>query len=112
MRTGPDNPQDTKVWVDWNNDGSFDAVSELVMDKPNTYNPSTNLTIPTSGIVTSTNLRMRVSSDEVGSTLTPCSDVTRGQVEDYTLNLSPVGMKNQEILSSRCIQTLFLLNLR
>ena len=37
------------------------------MEALNAYNPQLNITIPTSGITNNTWLRMRISSDEVGS---------------------------------------------
>ena len=84
ITTGPDNPQDTKAWIDLNNDGVFDNVNELVMEELNTYNPSVSVTIP-SQVTLSTPLRMRISSDEVGNVIDPCSNMFRGQVEDYAI---------------------------
>ena len=84
ITTGPDNPQDTKVWIDINNDGVFDNSTELFLDAPNTYSPSVSITIPNS-IAINTPLRMRISSDEVGNNFTSCSDMFRGQVEDYAI---------------------------
>jgi PKD repeat protein len=83
VRTGDQNAQDTKAWIDYNNDGIFDNTTELIFSKLNAYNPSANFTIPTTGIVLNTYLRMRVSSDELGATLDGCSNHLRGQTEDY-----------------------------
>jgi hypothetical protein len=83
VRTGDQNPQDTKAWIDFNNDGIFDNNTELIFSEFNDYNPSANFTIPTSGIVLDTYLRMRVSSDELGGTLDGCANHLRGQTEDY-----------------------------
>ncbi len=87
IRTGVDNPQDTRVWIDFNNDGAFDN-SEIVFESLNSYNPTGNIVIPSTGVVWDTPLRMRVLSDEVGATLNSCSDLTRGQVEDYLLKIT------------------------
>ena len=84
ITTGPDNPQDTKVWIDLNDDGVFDNSTELFLDAPNTYNPTASITIP-SGVLINTPLRMRISSDEVGNNFNSCSDMFRGQVEDYAI---------------------------
>ncbi len=92
VRTGADNPQDTKAWIDYNNDGVFDDATELVMNSVNDYDPVQNITIPNTGVVTNTRLRMRVSSDEVGSGLTSCSDNARGQTEDYAVSIMPAGV--------------------
>jgi PKD repeat protein len=86
VRTGADNPQDTKVWIDWNNDGSFDPTAELVFSALNAYDPTGTIVIPFSS-VQSTFLRMRVSSDELGSTLNSCDDHLRGQTEDYGIQV-------------------------
>lgn len=83
VRTGTQNPQDTRVWIDFNNDGTFDNSTEKVFEKLNTFNPIANISIPSNGFVADTYLRMRVSSDEVGATLSPCSNNFRGQTEDY-----------------------------
>ena len=93
VRTGPDNPQDTKAWIDYNNDGVFDNATELVMEALNTYDPELNITIPTSGITNNTWLRMRISSDEVGSAITGCTNCTRGQSEDYSVRIVVVGVE-------------------
>ena len=99
VRTGPDNPQDTKAWIDYNNDGVFDNSTELVMEALNTYDPQLNITIPTSGITNNTWLRMRISSDEVGNTITGCSNCTRGQAEDYAVRVvSPLGKLKSTLL--------------
>jgi PKD repeat protein len=86
VRTGPDNSQDTRVWIDYNNDGVFDNATELAFSSNNTFDPTGNIVVPTQATaVLSTPLRMRVSSDVVGATLLPCSDNTFGQTEDYTV---------------------------
>ncbi|MBL4593457.1 MAG: T9SS type A sorting domain-containing protein [Flavobacteriales bacterium] len=82
INTGASNPQDTRVWIDFNNDGIFNNTNELVMDKPNSYNPSQNVLIPL-GAVYSVPLRMRVSSDVVGVNQSSCDANDFGQTEDY-----------------------------
>ncbi|PCI95774.1 MAG: hypothetical protein COB15_11815 [Flavobacteriales bacterium] len=84
ITTGANSPQDTRAWIDFNNDGVFNNTNELVMDIVNTYNPSLNLVIPT-GAVLNTPLRMRISSDVVGVTQTACDDNDFGQTEDYAV---------------------------
>ncbi len=97
IRTGTDNPQDTKVWIDFNNDGVFDANNELVFTALNTVNPSGTINIPWTGVVEDIFLRMRVSSDEIGSTLDACSNHLRGQTEDYGILLNdPTSIASYE----------------
>jgi len=88
VKTGLNNPQDTRVWIDFNNDGSFNNTNELIMDSPNAYNPTLSVLIPT-GAVLNTALRMRVSSDVVGTTQNACSTNDFGQTEDYGVIILP-----------------------
>jgi len=92
ITTGPDNPQDTKVWIDVNNDGNFDN-SELFLESLNSYSPSTNITIP-NNLPLMTPLRMRISSDEVGNNFDACTDMVRGQVEDYAIIVNDTACPN------------------
>ncbi|OFY84063.1 MAG: hypothetical protein A3F72_11830 [Bacteroidetes bacterium RIFCSPLOWO2_12_FULL_35_15] len=87
IKTGITNPQDTKVWIDFDNNGSF-STSELVFQSLNTNDPSGNITIPL-GTALNVPLRMRVSSDVVGSNLNSCASPTYGQVEDYSVTVQP-----------------------
>ena len=82
--TGPDNPQDTKIWIDLDNNGIFDNNTELFLEELNAYDPTGTITIP-SNITLSSPIRMRISSDEVGNNFGPCDDLFRGQTEDYAI---------------------------
>jgi len=88
VRTGQNSPQDTRAWIDFNDDGVFDNTTESIMNALNQYNPSQSFTVP-GGAVLNTPLRMRVMSDIVGVTTLPCSDQDRGQTEDYSVVLTP-----------------------
>ncbi|KAA2224870.1 GEVED domain-containing protein [Chryseobacterium sediminis] len=82
---------DLRVWLDYNNNGTFEA-SELVASADNiiadpvteigTY--STTITAPAS-VVLNTPLRMRVLVDDENPNMTPCGQLMYGQVEDYTV---------------------------
>lgn len=89
IRTSPSSAQDTKVWIDLNNDGVLDDVAELVFEAYNQFDPSGSITIPMGAAVLNTPLRMRVSSDLVGASITPCYQPQRGQVEDYGIIILP-----------------------
>ena len=88
IQTNPNNNQDTYVWIDYDNNGTFSAA-ELVFSALNTKNPTGNITPPVTA-VTGVPLRMRVSSDFAGgNVLTGCSNLTNGQAEDYTVTIQP-----------------------
>lgn len=85
LTTSPTSAQDTRVWLDVNNDGAFTA-SELIYQALNTINPSGTVVVPTTTI-TNQPLRLRVVSDYVGSPYTACTGIQYGQAEDYTITL-------------------------
>ncbi|MEM7162762.1 MAG: PKD domain-containing protein [Bacteroidota bacterium] len=90
IATGGTNLHDTRIWVDFNNDGSF-TEDELIIEELNTSDPSGSYTFNGSPLL-ETKLRMRVSSDVVGATLDGCSNNTFGQTEDYGIVIHPALM--------------------
>lgn len=83
-------PHDTKIWVDFNNDGSFTS-DELIGEVYNTIGAVGSYTFNASPIL-DTKLRMRVTSDVIGSVIDGCSDQTFGQTEDYAIIIYPALM--------------------
>lgn len=89
ITTNPNQAQDTKVWIDFNNNGQFEG-SELIWTKLNTINPSTQLVIPgDTGIKKNIPLRMRIISEYAGATFNACLPLDKGQCEDYTVVIKP-----------------------
>lgn len=86
VTTGVSNAQDTRVWIDFNNDGVFNNSNELIFDAPNSYNPTTNYLVPP-GAALNTPLRMRISSDVVGTAQSGCTNNDFGQTEDYGVTI-------------------------
>ncbi len=81
-------PQDTRIWLDYNNDGIF-TPNELVYTALNQINPSGTITVSDSALLFNTPLRLRVISDFVGGLYTTCSGIVHGQAEDYTVVVLP-----------------------
>ena len=72
-----------KVWIDFNQNGSFDANEEVVSGSSSSSgNLSYNFTVPTSAKTGAT--RMRVSM-KWNATPTACETFSYGEVEDYTV---------------------------
>tara|TARA_B100000809_G_scaffold266636_1_gene330414 strand:+ start:1352 stop:2833 length:1482 start_codon:yes stop_codon:yes gene_type:complete len=85
IQTTAASTQNYAAWIDFNNDGVFDDVTERVFTATSQMNTSGNVTIPV-GAVLNTDLRLRISSDyDARIAPTPCGDPTEGQVEDYTI---------------------------
>jgi hypothetical protein len=80
---------DTKIWVDWNNDGDFvDAGEEVYTGTSLATNPTTltgTFTVPATA--TLGNHRLRVGGVDFGPP-TPCWTATYGSFEDYTINVT------------------------
>jgi bacillolysin len=75
-----------KVWIDYNNNGSFEDSGELVMEKTahNKHTHSASFTVP---YHTKTGkVRMRVAMKAEGLP-TACETFASGEVEDYTINI-------------------------
>ncbi|TGE18666.1 GEVED domain-containing protein [Hymenobacter elongatus] len=106
VATGPSNPQDTRVWLDLNNDGSFSS-SELLFEGLNRTNPNGTITIPASAVKNQP-LRLRVLSDYVGAPAGPCVEPQLGQAEDYTVTIRantmpPVANFTSNYIPTSCV---------
>ena len=88
VQTGINNSQDTRAWIDFNNDGIFNNTTELVMDVSNAFNPTVSVAI-LGGAVLNVPLRMRISSDIVGAAQSACDANNFGQTEDYGIIIQP-----------------------
>jgi len=88
VATGAGNAHDTRVWLDLNNDGSFDPTAELVFQALNRSNPTGSYVVPSTAVKNQP-LRLRVASDYVNSNFGPCSNLKYGQAEDYTVTVLP-----------------------
>ncbi len=80
----------TKIWVDWNNNGSFlDAGEEMYTGVSTAANPTTlntSFTIPSNA--TAGLHRMRIGGCDIATPI-PCYTGSWGTYEDYSLNILP-----------------------
>ena len=76
-----------KAWVDWNRDGVFDNVTELMYDPANYGGAATTFgfTVPLAALG-DYRLRIRASSSSNAATL-PCGNLPDGETEDYKLTI-------------------------
>lgn len=108
VQTGTFYSQDTRAWIDFNNDGVFNSTNELVLDVSNAFNPSSNIAIP-GGVILNVPLRMRISSDVVGVAQSACDANDYGQTEDYGIiiqpNISPPIANFTASITTTCTDT-------
>ncbi len=84
------NSQKFSAWIDYNNDGTFTSGELIVTDQAVTLNTDTAFafSIPNTGVVLNTPLRMRVIGDfGVNSSTAPCAIRNYGEVEDYQVTV-------------------------
>ena len=84
-----------KIWADWNQDGVFDQVTELVAASANTISVngtfSGTATIPATALLGTTRMRVRVV--ESSTSFNSCDNYSYGEVEDYSITVqSAAGM--------------------
>ncbi|HTN45331.1 MAG TPA: GEVED domain-containing protein [Flavipsychrobacter sp.] len=86
--------QKVKIYVDYNNDGTFQASEEIhnytgtQSSHTFSYLVPTVLTVPS--LISCAPLRMRVVADN-STSITACGQLTNGQAEDYTLMIRGGG---------------------
>ncbi len=84
----------TRIWLDLNQDGTFQA-SELVYDQgtADQLDVTGTITVPASATLGSTRLRIQMAYQGSGQTTLPseCGGFTWGEVEDYCVTLAAEG---------------------
>lgn len=80
------------IWIDFDQNNSFDDAGELLYVSPTFGNSvyKTNITIPSTAKTGLTRMRVRSSNSNGGLTGAEgdaCKEVTYGEAEDYTLNI-------------------------
>ena len=73
------------VWVDWNQNGTFDTDERMVYGSSSSSDKlSSSFTVPSNAVLGTT--RMRVTM-KYNTAATPCENFSYGEVEDYTINV-------------------------
>ena len=82
----------TRIWVDLNQNGTFES-GELLFDQGTANQNDVNgtITIPPTALVGSTRMRVQMAYQGTGQTTLPnvCGTFTWGEVEDYCVTLTP-----------------------
>jgi len=81
-----------RVWIDWNQNGDFEDLGDLVYESTVGVGPySGNITVPVTALLGATRMRIRVwdtSAEAVGVNGASCGIESWGEVEDYTVNVT------------------------
>ncbi|MEM6684542.1 MAG: GEVED domain-containing protein [Bacteroidota bacterium] len=92
------------VWIDYNQDTTFDASERVFFDSPNiTPTVSGSFTIPLTA--TTGNTRMRVQMKGDGAiVLNACESFNFGEVEDYTVNIVNLSLPPDITVSGNLLE--------
>lgn len=91
MQCGPDWEEGFKVWIDYNQDGLFDDVTELVHTAAYSAAPNVaSITIPCTALPGNTRMRIRCEFEDLP--LDACSMGTYGETEDYPVVINATTM--------------------
>lgn len=98
---------DTRIWVDWNNNGSFEVAEEMYWGFSGTMSPNTLIATFTVPVNASAGPhRMRIGGCDIATPI-PCYTGSWGSYEDYSLNIlancNPISIVNpgsQSVCSS------------
>lgn len=85
-------PQDYRIWIDLNNNGTLEHPAELFFSADNSVSVSAPVTVPVASVY-NTPLLMLISSDFSGSQPLPCSTPQFGQTELYRVRIVPAPDK-------------------
>lgn len=105
-QAGQEMNQQTRIWVDLNQDGTFD-VAEIVYDQTTAATGVLTdvLTIPGTATLGSTRMRVQMAYQGYGADPLPaaCGDFVSGEVEDYCLELAS-GVVCGTVLNETVVQ--------
>jgi hypothetical protein len=80
------------VWIDYNQNGTFEHPAEMVLNGFAGTNPATyaaSITVPLTALNGQTRMRVRCTYNQNPTALVspPCTNVTFGETEDYTISI-------------------------
>jgi hypothetical protein len=91
ITTGTTNAEGAKVYIDFNNNGIFEATEAVITYPSNASGTrSLSFTVPSTGVVLNTGLRLRIVSRFNTIPTTACDVANYGQAEDYTVYILPI----------------------
>jgi hypothetical protein len=85
--------KNAKIFIDWNSDGTFDPVSELVATSATSINGTgtftSNITVPATVVPGNYSLmRVVLVENDNASSITPCGSYNKGETQDYRVQFT------------------------
>jgi hypothetical protein len=85
---GSFSPRNLGIWVDYNQNGVFEAGEKVVNDNTSNICFTGSFTIPATASSGNTRMRVRLRNRGAGDVDDACANYSFGEVHDYTLNIS------------------------
>jgi hypothetical protein len=99
ITVGPGGTEYVGVWIDYNQNGTFDSLEFTDLGSGNGVQIDSSFTIPLTATVGSTKMRVRVRYNIALTGADACTTYTYGETEDYLVNIqTPMGI-NETILN-------------
>lgn len=89
VSVGPGGTENVAVWIDYNQNGVFEASEYTFIGTGNGVTVSNNITIPPGATVGNTRMRVRVRFSTMLAAGDACLSYGFGETEDYTVNIAP-----------------------
>ncbi|MEO8150737.1 MAG: PKD domain-containing protein [Bacteroidia bacterium] len=82
-------PENVKVWIDYNNNATFDVATETILTSNSILTNHTGTFVVPSSAIMNIPLRMRVKDENTSFAVLPCNNPDDGQAEDYAVLILP-----------------------
>ena len=96
----------TKAWVDWNQDGSYEASEEYTVGNvtggADVSSGTVSITVPATAALGSTSMRVRTRQSASNEPPMACGAIENGEAEDYTIVVAtePLSVKGNSTLNA------------
>jgi hypothetical protein len=97
VQIGTPYAQGIAIWIDFDQNGTFDAPERVYASTAALPSGSTNngtITIPTTALPGVTRMRVRCSYASAGTTINPCNATTFSETEDYNVSILSGSVTN------------------
>ena len=89
VKVGPGGNEFVAVWIDYNQNGTFDAAEFTLLGSGNGVTITNNINIPASALLGQTGMRVKVRYNTTQTGAQACSALVLGETEDYLVNIVP-----------------------
>ncbi len=94
VRVGPGGTEQVAAWIDYNQNGVFEASEFTFIGTGNGVVVNGTITIPPTALTGTTRMRVRVRFSTAQTGTNACTTYTFGETEDYNINIIPCVVVN------------------